>query len=60
MTPDITPVLSPIQVARRAGVTTATVSEWARAGRLRWILTPGGGRRYCAADVRALLEGSQP
>ena len=58
MTPDITPVLSPRQVARRAGVSTQTVSEWARAGRISFVLTPGGGRRYREADVRALLEGS--
>lgn len=38
------------QVSRR------TVIQWARAGKLPFITTPGGHRRYRARDVRALLE----
>ncbi|HEX9775814.1 MAG TPA: helix-turn-helix domain-containing protein [Actinomycetota bacterium] len=44
------------QVAALFQVSRRTVSEWARAGKLESIVTPGGHRRYPASHVRALLE----
>lgn len=40
------------QVSRRS------VSEWARTGKLPFVTTPGGHRRYRAGDVRALLDSA--
>jgi excisionase family DNA binding protein len=37
-------------------VSRRTVSDWARAGKLDAIITPGGHRRFRATQVRALLE----
>ena len=39
-------------------VSERTVSEWARTGRIASIRTPGGHRRYPAAQVRALLQST--
>lgn len=44
------------EVAALFQVSRRTVIEWARAGKLPFITTPGGHRRYPAAEVRALLE----
>lgn len=49
-------LLRPGQVALLFQVSRRTVSDWARAGLLPWILTPGGHRRFRARDVRALVE----
>jgi excisionase family DNA binding protein len=37
-----------------------TVTRWARQGKIRFIRTPGGHRRYVAADVLMHLEGDTP
>lgn len=42
------------RAARELGVDPLTVTRWARAGKLPSRRTPGGHRRYRAADVRAL------
>lgn len=44
------------QVAALFQVSRRTVSDWARAGKLDAIITPGGHRRFRATQVRALLE----
>jgi excisionase family DNA binding protein len=50
-------LLTPREVANMFGVTTTTVSRWARLGRLRAIArTPGGHRRYLRADALSLLD----
>ena len=36
-------------------VSERTVSEWARRGRVPWVRTPGGHRRYPAEQIRRLL-----
>ena len=36
-------------------VSERTVSEWARRGRVPWVRTPGGHRRYPAEQIRKLL-----
>ena len=48
-------LLTPGQVKRSFGVTNRTVIRWASTGKLSTIRTPGGHRRYRAAEVRALL-----
>lgn len=40
-------------------VSERTVAEWARRGRIPAVRTPGGHRRYPAAEIRALLAQVQ-
>jgi len=49
-------LLRPGQVAALFQVSRRTISDWARAGKLDAIITPGGHRRFRATQVRALLE----
>jgi excisionase family DNA binding protein len=49
-------LLRPGQVAALFQVSRRTISDWARAGKLDAIITPGGHRRFRAKQVRALLE----
>ena len=50
------PLLRPGQVAALFQVSRRTISDWARAGKLDAIITPGGHRRFRSTQVRALLE----
>ena len=52
-------LLRPGQVAALFQVSRRTVSDWARAGKLDAIITPGGHRRFRATQVRALLEAQK-
>lgn len=51
-------LLTRAEVAALFGVRPATVSQWAKSGRLPAIRTLGGHRRFRYGDVVALLEGS--
>jgi excisionase family DNA binding protein len=53
-------LLPPRVVAALFHVDPKTVTRWARDGKLSSIKTPGGQRRFLEAEVRALLNGSQP
>jgi excisionase family DNA binding protein len=44
------------QVADLLQVSPKTVSRWAQEGRLPYLRTLGGHRRYPDAEIRALLE----
>jgi excisionase family DNA binding protein len=48
-------LLTPAEVAALIGVDPKTVNRWASTGRLPFIKTPGGHRRYRESEVRALL-----
>ena len=48
-------LLRPGQVAALFQVSRRTVADWARAGTIDAIITPGGHRRFRATQVRALL-----
>jgi len=52
---DTSGLMTPAEVAALFGVNPKTVREWAKTGRLSSIKTPGGHRRYRAAEVYALL-----
>ena len=43
-------------VAALFQVSERTVSEWAKRGQIPSVRTPGGHRRYPAAEIRQLLE----
>lgn len=49
-------LLRPGQVALLLHVSRRSVCDWARSGRLPSITTPGGHRRFRAADVRRLVD----
>ena len=44
------------QVAELLQVSPKTVTRWAQEGRLPYLRTLGGHRRYPDAEIRALLE----
>ena len=50
-------LLYPREVAFLFRVDPKTVTRWAAEGRLLAFRTPGGSRRYYAAEVGALLRG---
>jgi excisionase family DNA binding protein len=53
--PETEPLLTPAEVALMFRVDPKTVTRWAKNGKLTWIKTLGGHRRYREAEVRALL-----
>ncbi|WP_067803993.1 BldC family transcriptional regulator [Actinomadura formosensis] len=50
-------LLTPAEVAAMFRVDPKTVTRWAQAGKLTWVRTLGGHRRYRKAEVVALLRG---
>jgi excisionase family DNA binding protein len=55
--PDLPRYLHPAEVADLLHVTPKTVSRWAKDGKLPFLRTLGGHRRYPAAEIRQLAEG---
>lgn len=53
-------LLTPGEVAALFHVDPKTVTRWANAGELSPVRTPGGHRRYRAAEIRALLGFQEP
>lgn len=53
--PDVT-WLSLQEASRMLGVHPSTLRQWADAGKIHTVRTPGGHRRFAQTDVRALLE----
>lgn len=56
---EIENLLTPAEVAQAFRVDPKTVTRWAKAGRLPFVRTLGGHRRYREADVRALRDGAE-
>lgn len=54
---DIRDLLTPAEVAKMLRVDTKTVTRWAKSGKLAFIRTPGGHRRYDDAEIRSFTEG---
>lgn len=53
------PLLTPRDVAKLFNVDPKTVTRWANAGKLPFVLTPGGHRRFFRRDVDAFLTGGK-
>ena len=53
--PDVT-WLSLQEASRMLGVHPSTLRQWADAGKIHTVRTPGAHRRFAETDVRALLE----
>lgn len=51
---------TPGEVAHLFRVDPKTVTRWAASGRITSIRTPGGHRRFRAAEVDRLLRGEEP
>ncbi len=47
--------MTPSEVAAKLHVDPKTVTRWAKSGRLSYIWTPGGHRRYFRAEVESFL-----
>lgn len=54
--PYVDRLLKPSEVAQLFRVDPKTVGRWARSGKLPYIKTIGGHRRFRESDVRKLLE----
>jgi excisionase family DNA binding protein len=54
--PDAPAYLKTAQVAALLHVSPKTVSRWAKEGRLPFLNTLGGHRRYPEAEIRALAD----
>jgi excisionase family DNA binding protein len=52
-------LLRTADVATLFQVSERTVSDWARRGRIPSVRTPGGHRRYPAAEIQRLLEAAE-
>jgi excisionase family DNA binding protein len=52
-------LLTPSEVAAMFRVNPKTVTRWARAGRISYIKTLGGHRRFKASEIRRLLEEAE-
>jgi excisionase family DNA binding protein len=52
-------LLTPAEVAALFRVDPKTVTRWAKSGKLSFIRTLGGHRRYLESEVRILLERSR-
>lgn len=50
------PLMKPGEIGRMLHVSARTVSLWAIKGKIPFITTPGGHRRFRESDVRKLLE----
>jgi len=58
-TPEPEELLTPSEVAAMFRVNPKTVTRWARAGRISYIKTLGGHRRFKASEIRRLLEEAE-
>lgn len=50
-------LMTPAEVAKAFGADPKTVTRWAVAGRLDSFMTPGGHRRFYAAQIEAMVTG---
>ena len=57
--PGVPRYLHPAEVADLLHVSPKTVSRWAKDGKLPFLKTLGGHRRYSAAEIRQLAEELQ-
>lgn len=52
-------LMTPTEVAHLFRVDPKTVTRWAQAGKLHYVRTLGGHRRYDRAEVERLMEASR-
>lgn len=49
-------LLTPHEVAKAFKVSVKTVARWAESGRIPFVRTPGGHRRYLESDIQERLK----
>jgi excisionase family DNA binding protein len=52
--------LRPAEAAKLLHVSPQTISRWAKEGRIGYVVTLGGHRRFRGSEIRALAEVSAP
>lgn len=52
--------LRPAEAARLLHVSPQTISRWAKEGRIGYVVTLGGHRRFRATEVHRLAGGGAP
>ena len=57
--PDLPKLMRPAEAAVALDVDPGTLARWARQKKIRFMLTPGGTRRYYAEDVEAIVRAVQ-
>jgi excisionase family DNA binding protein len=53
---DKSELMTPAEVAKAFGVDPKTVTRWAKTGKLQYILTPGGHRKYSRAEIETYMK----
>lgn len=51
-------LLTPGEVAQEFRVDPKTVARWAKSGKIPYLRTAGGHRRFRESDVKAILNGT--
>ena len=51
--------MTPGEVARRFRVDAKTVTRWAKDGKIKSFRTPGGHRRFYAAEIESLIKNGE-
>ncbi|QBI53483.1 Helix-turn-helix domain protein [Streptomonospora litoralis] len=57
---DAEPLMTPSEVAQAFRVDPKTVTRWAKQGKLPFIWTLGGHRRYPEREIRELMQRGRP
>ena len=52
--------LRPAEAAKLLHVSPQTISRWAKEGRIGYVVTLGGHRRFRASEIRQLADISAP
>ena len=60
MTDSTEEFLRPAEAARLLHVSPQTISRWAKEGRIGYVVTLGGHRRFRASEVRRLAGMAEP
>lgn len=58
--PGLPRLMTPHEVSKLFRVDRRTVKQWALAGKVGYVRTPGGSYRYYADDIRAFMNGRRP
>jgi len=52
--------LRPAEAAKLLHVSPQTISRWAKEGRIGYVVTLGGHRRFRGSEIRQLADGPDP
>jgi excisionase family DNA binding protein len=60
MASEVEEFLRPAEAAKLLHVSPQTISRWAKEGRIGYVVTLGGHRRFRGSEIRHLAENSAP